>query len=325
MPLGAAPVAGSHQDNRQAVIGQPPLPPGLIVNADDLGIHPSINAGIFSAYRRGILTSATMLMTTAYVEETVRQLRSEPLPHGIHLSLTLGKATATAGDVPDLIDQQCNLRWSARQLLVCQFAGENQRLLGQIRHEFKAQLDLALDHGLRPTHADSHQHVHMNPAIYALVESLLPHYGIKRLRFSREKFSAKNMPLLLKQGKVINLLKIAMLRYVGRKIRPELMTTEEFFGVLFSGIITRAALHQILLNIDDQQSWEICIHPGFPVNRTEEPYPIASVNDFICSQARQIEHDVLTDPGMPEILNRRGLVLRDFSGEEKPTPELQKV
>ena len=42
-----------------------PVPPGLIVNADDLGIHPSINAGIISAYRRGILTSCTMLMTTA--------------------------------------------------------------------------------------------------------------------------------------------------------------------------------------------------------------------------------------------------------------------
>jgi predicted glycoside hydrolase/deacetylase ChbG (UPF0249 family) len=307
------------------VIEQPRLPPGLIINADDLAIHPSINAGIFSAYRRGILTSATMLMTTAYVEETVRELRSEPLPHGIHLSLTLGKATATAGDVPDLIDQLGNLKCSARQLLLCQFAGKSQRLLGQIRCEFQAQLDLALDHGLRPTHVDSHQHVHMNPAIYAIVESLLPRYGIKRLRFSREKFSARNMSLLLGQGKVINLFKIAVLRYVSRKIWPELITTDEFFGVLFSGIITRAALHKMLLNINDQQSLEICIHPGFPVNRTEEPYPIASVNNFICSQARQIEHDVLTDSGMQKILNRRGLVLRDFSGEEKPKAGLQKA
>jgi chitin disaccharide deacetylase len=299
------------------VIGQPPLPPGLIVNADDLGIHPSINAGIFSAYRHGILTSATMLMTTAYVEETVRQLRSEPLHHGIHLSLTLGKAMAKAGDVPDLIDQQGNLRWSARQLLLCSFAGETQHLLGQIRSEFQAQLDLALDHGLRPTHADSHQHVHMNPVIYTLVESLLPRYGIKRLRFSREKFSARNMPLLLGQGKAINLFKIALLRYVSRKIRPELMTTDEFFGVLFSGVVTKATLHRTLLSLSDQNSWEICVHPGFPVDGTDNPYPVASVNDFIRSEARQMEHDVLTDFEIQEVLGRRGLVLRDFSGEEK--------
>ncbi len=48
-----------------------PVPPGLIVNADDLGIHPNINAGIVSAYRRGILTSCTMLMTTAYFDQTI--------------------------------------------------------------------------------------------------------------------------------------------------------------------------------------------------------------------------------------------------------------
>jgi chitin disaccharide deacetylase len=299
------------------VNGQPPLPPGLIVNADDLGIHPSINAGIFSAYRHGILTSATMLMTTPYVEETIRQLRSEPLPHGIHLSLTLGRAMAKAGDVPDLIDRQGNLRWSARKLLLYPFTGESQRLLGQIRREFQAQLDLALDHGLRLTHADSHQHVHMNPAIYALVESLLPRYGIKRLRFSREKFSARSLPLLVRQGKTINLLKIALLRHVSRKIRPELVTTEEFFGVLFSGVVTKAALHKALLSVSDQNSWEICIHPGFPVDRTDNPYPIASANDFIRSGARQMEHDVLTDFEIQEVLGQRGLVLRDFTGEEK--------
>ncbi len=43
------------------------IPPGLIVNADDLAIHPRINAGILSAWNAGILTSATMLMTTPYL------------------------------------------------------------------------------------------------------------------------------------------------------------------------------------------------------------------------------------------------------------------
>jgi predicted glycoside hydrolase/deacetylase ChbG (UPF0249 family) len=51
-----------------------PMAPGLIVNADDLGIHPAINAGILSAYRSDILTSGTMLMTTAYVNETLRDV-----------------------------------------------------------------------------------------------------------------------------------------------------------------------------------------------------------------------------------------------------------
>src|SRR5258708_19760601 len=86
------------------------LPPGLIVNADDLGIHPSINAGILSAFRNGILSSCTMLMTTPYLEETVRDyVRPATLPIGIHLSLTLATPVAPWTQVPDLIVPQSNL------------------------------------------------------------------------------------------------------------------------------------------------------------------------------------------------------------------------
>ena len=35
----------------------------LIVNADDLGLHPSLDAGILRAHREGIVTSATLGVT----------------------------------------------------------------------------------------------------------------------------------------------------------------------------------------------------------------------------------------------------------------------
>ena len=50
------------------------LPPGLIINADDLGIHPAINAGILSAYEQGIVSSATLLVTTPYLVETIEKI-----------------------------------------------------------------------------------------------------------------------------------------------------------------------------------------------------------------------------------------------------------
>jgi len=95
-----------------------PVPPGLIVNADDLGIHPRINAGILSAYRHGILSSCTMLMTTAYFDQTVRDyVRPQALPIGVHLSLTLGKAVAPRGEVFDLVDEDGNLKLAADRLI----------------------------------------------------------------------------------------------------------------------------------------------------------------------------------------------------------------
>lgn len=294
------------------------LPSGLIVNADDLGIHPRINAGIVSAYRRGLVTSATMLMTTSYLEETVGLVRSSTLPVGIHLALTLGKAIAPACEVPDLIDEAGNFSWSSRRLLTCSFADHaGRRLAEQIRREFAAQLSLARDHGLELTHADSHQHVHMNPVIFSMVEALLPRYGVKRLRCSRESVSIPALLELARQRKPQNIAKVALLRWLGRRIRPQLATTDDFFGVLFSGTVSKRALLTAVGTLRNDRAVEICIHPGFPAGRQEATYPMAYVNAFIMSGSRQAEHDVLLDREIAELVRRRGLVLRSFDGRAK--------
>jgi len=295
----------------------PTLPPGLIVNADDLGIHPSINAGIVSAYCRGIVTSATMLMTTPYLKETVGLVRSGALPVGIHLSLTLGKAVAPPGELPDLVDEQGNFTWSSRRLLMCSFADDaGRRLADQIGRELEAQLGLARDHGLKLTHADSHQHVHMNPSIFSMVEALLPRYGVKRLRFSRESVSIKELLELIKQRKPENIAKVALLRWLSRRVQPRLTTTDDFFGVLFSGTVSKQALIGAVRALCNDRSLEVCIHPGFPASRQDATYSLAYVNDFITSAARQSEHDVLVDQEIAEIVRRRGLVLRSFDGRK---------
>lgn len=296
------------------------LPPGLIVNADDLGMHPRINAGILSAYRHGILTSCTMLMTTAYFDETIRDyVRPQALPIGIHLSLTLGKAVAPHSEVPDLIDESGNLKLGADRLILGSFKDESGvALLAQIRREFAAQLARARDHGLHPTHADSHQHVHMNPVIFRLVEELLPHFGIDRLRFSRETFHAFVLgPGLSDVIKRNNLAKWALLRWRAARSAPTLASTDDFFGVLNSGKVTPRAMSALLRRAAPERSLEICIHPGFSAPKDVNDYPRANYNAFISAAARQTEHDVLTDPNLAALVRERGLVLRSFDGAIK--------
>jgi len=296
------------------------LPPGIIVNADDLGIHPSINAGIHSAYRNGILTSCTMLMTTDYVDETLRNyVRPAALPIGIHLSLTLGKAAAPTRDVPNLVDEEGYLNLSAGRLQLASFSGSSgAELLGQIQREFEAQLARAHDGGLRSTHADSHQHVHMNPAIFEVVENLLPRFGIDRLRFSRERlrWSAlrSDLPAVMM---CLNPVKWALLRWRSALIRPRLAVTDEFFGVLYSGIVSKRALLSVIEQTPPDRSMEICIHPGFPAPKSETPYPRPNYNTFITSAARQTEHDILVDDEIVALVRQRGLILRAFDGRAK--------
>jgi predicted glycoside hydrolase/deacetylase ChbG (UPF0249 family) len=296
------------------------LPPGIIVNADDLGIHPSINAGILSAYRKGILTSCTMLMTTDYRDETVRNyVHPAALPIGIHLSLTLGKALAPAGEVPNLVDEEGYLKLSAGRLLLASFAGTaGANLLAQIERELEAQLACANDCGLRPTHADSHQHVHMNPAIFQIVEKLLSRFGISRLRFSREPFRwtalGADFPSVMSR---LNPAKWALLRWRAASIRPNLAVNDEFLGVLHSGLVSKGALHRLIAGVSATKVIEICIHPGFPAPKGQPFYSRQAYNDFISSPARQIEHDILLDADLANLLEGRGLVLRGYDGRAK--------
>jgi predicted glycoside hydrolase/deacetylase ChbG (UPF0249 family) len=305
--------------NRELSLASP-VPPGLIVNADDLGIHPRINAGIVSAYRHGILTSCTMLMTTAYFDQTIRDyVRPQALPIGIHLSLTLGKAVAPRGEVADLVDEDGNLKLTADRLILSSFKGEcGGALLRQIGREFEAQLAMARDHGLKATHADSHQHVHMNPPIFRLLEALLPRFGIDRLRFSREAFHAFVLgPDLAKVMRRNNLAKWALLRWRAAALTPTLAATDDFFGVLYSGAVTKRAMLSLLRAALPGRSLEICIHPGFAAPAGVRDYPRPGYNTFISAEARQSEHDVLADPDVAGLLRERGLALRSFDGAMK--------
>ena len=60
----------------------------LIVNADDLGLSPGVNAGIIEAHLRGIVTSASLMVRQPAAREAARLARAHPgLSVGLHLDL----------------------------------------------------------------------------------------------------------------------------------------------------------------------------------------------------------------------------------------------
>ena len=73
----------------------------LIVNADDFGLTPGVNAGILGAHRHGIVSSTTVLTTAAIDAESVSALRDSDLGVGIHLNLTLGRPLSRARSLVD--------------------------------------------------------------------------------------------------------------------------------------------------------------------------------------------------------------------------------
>jgi chitin disaccharide deacetylase len=157
------------------------MEPGLIVNADDLGADAATTQGIASAYEHGIVSSTSLMVTMPTAGPAVTVARTAAMPVGLHIDLTQGRAIA-GPHLDRLVDEAVKLR--AQDLI--RIGRANTPLTDQIRAEVRAQLARAADLGLTPTHVDSHQHIHMNPALFPIWEEEAAMFGIGRIRFSRE-------------------------------------------------------------------------------------------------------------------------------------------
>lgn len=137
----------------------------LIVNADDLGRTRGINEGIFEAHRRGIVTSATLMVNHEAAREAVVMLENAPrLGVGLHVALTGGASTLPVNEVPSLVDARGLLPARPEDLL----GGDSREIAAEVRAQLERFRELT---GREPTHFDSHHHSHRLPAVSdALIE-----------------------------------------------------------------------------------------------------------------------------------------------------------
>jgi chitin disaccharide deacetylase len=137
-----------------------------VVNADDFGLSTSINEGISVACDQGILRSASLMPNGDAFDDAIDRLRSLPdLRVGVHLSLVGERPIAPTESLPGLVregklpDSYADF---TRDYLLRRFP------LREVRREIAAQIDLVLGAGIKPTHLDSHQHIHLLPGIFDL-------------------------------------------------------------------------------------------------------------------------------------------------------------
>ncbi len=144
----------------------------LVINADDLGLSPEVNAGIVEALRRGCVSDTSVLMGAPFADEAVRELRRLGITHaGVHVDLdeVLGWSSPGREIIP-------------RTALV--------RMLGQrsfmrrCEERARRQVEAFLSSGLEVTHIDTHHHVHGFLPVFELVVSLAKEYRVPAVRFS---------------------------------------------------------------------------------------------------------------------------------------------
>ncbi len=289
----------------------------VIVNADDLGAAPSVNAGIRRGAECGAVTSASLMLTMPYWEEALASVaRPLGLPVGLHLSLTDGRCLSAPEDVPLLADERGVFRCSAESLFVRLGVLPGRReLIRQARMELEAQLRAAADLGIACTHFDSHQHVHMIPAIFAILRELGPRYGFRRCRFVREPFFAalpvdRPLPALRRA----NWLKWMVIRALSAPEARPFAAPAAYMGLLSSGCPSHRCMARYLRRARPGDVVEIGVHPGLADDPPEVCQNMSS-RSFAFSNApdRREELDLLCHEGFAALLQEAGAELVSFA------------
>lgn len=276
----------------------------LIVNADDFGLSEAVNRGIIRAHRDGIVTSASLMACGSAFDHAVELARQNPrLGIGVHLTLTQERPLSDPVSVPTLATDGPRFPRSVFGLVRRYLAGRLDA--EEIGRELEAQVQRVVRTGLRVTHFDGHQHIHVLPDVLALARALAERHGIRAARCPRE---------ALRWAAPVRMAQLVVLRQFCAACDWDGWTrTDAFAGFLDGGNQdVRAALDQLPAT----GTTELMCHPG-------EPDPASPYARW--GYAWQAELDALTDPAIRPLLLAKGVELIDYGelsrSSERPIGE----
>jgi len=246
----------------------------LVVNADDAGFFRATDDAILRCGR--IVRSASVVVNGPTAAEFVARARGMDL--GLHVNLTEGMSVA--GPHRTLTDEEGRFRYAKEELWERARKGEVDPR--EARREVRAQWERGEALGLRATHVNGHNHVHVLPAVHeALKECVAGRKVFLRVPLDRDPPPA-----------FLHLPWAADAR--GRR-------TDRFTGYRFAAEPTAEVF---LRSVEGPAgTLEFMVHPGARPG-----------TDFVSSADRDRETLVLSSPSLADELARRGVRVLSFGG-----------
>jgi hopanoid biosynthesis associated protein HpnK len=277
----------------------------LVVNGDDFGLTPGVNAGIVDAHRHGILTSASLFANAPETERAILIARRTPtLGVGCHLTLVDGIPVLPAWQVPTLAPGG-RFRPTWRSFITAALARRID--LAEVERELDAQVDRLRSDGVLLTHLDGHKHVHAYPPVFEIVARLARRAGIRRVRVPCEpahlaSIAWHSTPPGVRRQALENLA-LAPWAARARRIlaRHGLEPAPTFFGRAHTGHFTQPDLLALLDRLPRGLS-ELMMHPGY-VDAALGRVPTR------LRRERADEIAILTHPAVRAAIARAGIVL----------------
>jgi hopanoid biosynthesis associated protein HpnK len=274
----------------------------LIVNADDFGLSREVNAAVIEAHRKGILTSASLMVAEAHRDEAISLAREHPqLDVGLHAVVCRGRSVLPPAEIAPAVDAfgrfpdnpvLTGLRWFF-----------DQQVRAKLEAELRAQVETHLKLVGYLNHIDGHLNFHVHPVVADILVGLAVEYKVPCLRMPRE-------PLLTtlrlrRDHAARKAVEAAIFRALSSRTRrlmrkQGLRSTDSLFGLHQSGHLDEDYVVAIIDRIRDGNT-ELYFHPAMDIGATP---PSASA---------QVELEILTSPRVRDALVARGVRLTNFA------------
>ena len=284
----------------------------LIVNADDLGWTEGVNRGIVEAHRKGLVTSTSLLANGRAFAGAAEISRSNPqLGIGVHLNLSDGPSLAPPNEIKGLLGKTGELEGTPESLLL-KIAGRVLRV-EEVEREWDAQVQKVRDAGIQPSHLDGHKHVHMLPGLFEVALRVAKKHKVRAIRVAHEESTMRaalssgkdqQKGVVLKQGVQARGLKLMARDARELAEHAGIATTDYFCGIAQTGVLTREGL-QRLLEILPEGTTELMCHPGYADEELRK-------TQTRLQESRQVELEILTDPGIRKVVATRGIRLLSY-------------
>lgn len=227
----------------------------VILNADDFGLSRGVNYGVLDSHLNGVVSATTMLVNVPATEHAVELAKANPsLRIGVHLALTIGRPILD--NVSSLTEANGAFRKLAKQ--------RNEAFVDpeDVIREWSAQIDRFLAFGLKPSHLDSHHHMHSWAHIRPAVEALSFKYNLPWRNVFEE--------------------------------RPTGITllTEAFDARFYQAGVTESMLDKIIAEHQHVDSLEIMCHPAYV------DHALKKQSSYV--DERVLEAEVLTTYRLPK-------------------------
>ena len=281
----------------------------IIINADDFGADVYRNRGIAEAVDAGVVTSVSVLINGPAFDDALARLpawQDRGVSVGLHVNLSEGEPVCKKLTIlPD--EHGCFRGKSSTHKLLMQKA--NKELERDVALEIEAQIELLESMGVRISHLDGHQHVHVFRAVIAAAVQAAQRHGISWIRIPEE---AALVPSALRKEEFPPLNReAAMFNRLAAAARPILngsgvRTTDHFRGLYLKGRLSLPLLGELLNDLPAGLT-ELMVHPGrAPAEPGQGPFAAFSTVD------REGELDVLLDSKLLNAVKEKGVSLMSF-------------